>query len=259
MSKLLNIDDFCSRIILDMQKHFPKVRREQDFIYVEYDPTNMSIPIRSIYNEYLFNKNYELTLKTYIDIANEILNQYKFQINYRNVFPILKQKDFGNNEPHISFYRKPLFADIHQLYVTDEGEIFRFILNSDDFDEERLEKAAIANLNKMVNILSKLDDSLDIYALRYTSDYGATMILNNSVIKQIHKAVGHDYLFCIPSSTTLIVAKYHKPYIDIIKSIILVDNDPNKISNAIYRCNHGAYSVADPNIPITLPNITVTK
>lgn len=259
MLKLLNIDEFSSRIVVDMQKHFPIVKKEQDFIYVEYSPTNMSIPLRSIYSEYCANQNYELTLKTYVNIANKILNQYKFQINYKNVFPILKHRDFGNNEQHLQFYRKPLFADIDLLYVTDEGEIFRFILDSDDFDKEKLEKSAIENLNKMTNILGKLDNSLDIYALRYSSDYGATMILNNSVIKQIHKAIDQDYLFCIPSATTLIVARNHKPYIDIIKSLILTDNDPNKISNAIYRCNHGIYSIADPNQPTVSPNLTVVK
>ena len=159
----------------------------------------------------------------------------------------------------MQFYRKPLFADIDLLYVTDEGEIFRFILDSDDFDKEKLEESAMENLNKITNILSRLDNSLDIYALRYTSDYGATMILNNSIIKQIHKVIGQDYLFCIPSSTTLIVARNHKPYIDIIKLLILADNDPNKISNAIYCCNHGIYSIVDPNQPTVSPNLTVVK
>jgi len=77
MFKLLNIDEFSSRIVVDMQKHFPIVKKEQDFIYVEYSPTNMSIPLRSIYSEYCANQNYELTLKTYVNIANKILSQYK--------------------------------------------------------------------------------------------------------------------------------------------------------------------------------------
>lgn len=259
MLKLLNIDEFSFRIVIDMQKYFPVVKKEKDFIYVEHFPTNMSIPIRSIYSEYCVTRNYNHTLNTYVNIANKILNQYKFQVNYKNIFPILKHRNFGHTEQHLQFYRKPLFADIDLLYVTDEGDIFRFILESDDFDKEKLEKSAMENLNKMTNILGKLDDSLDIYALRYTTDYGATMILNDSILKQIHKAVGQDYLFCIPSSTSLIVAKNHKPYINIIKSLILADNDPNKISNAIYRCNHGVYSIADPNLPSTSPNLTVIK
>lgn len=259
MLKLLTIEQFIFRIIADMQKYFPVVKKEKEFIYIERFPTNISIPIRSMYNEYCITQNYNLTLKTYINITNEILNQYKFEINYKNVFPILKHRSFGNKEKNLQFYRKPLFADIDLLYVTDEGELFRFILETDDFDKEKLEKSAMENLNKMTNILQKLDYSLDIYALRYTTDYGATMILNDSILKQIYKAIGHDYLFCIPSSTTLIVARNYKPYIDIMKSLILADNDPNKISNAIYRCNNGIYSIVDPNQPTDSSNLTIVK
>lgn len=259
MFRQMTLEEFSSHMVLDMQKHFPIVLRKQDYIYVECDPTNMSIPVHSMYKEYCTNQDYQLTLDTYVQIVNKILNQHRFQINYKNVFPILKHRSFGTNDKNFVFYRKPLFADIDQLYVSDEGEVFRFVLESDDFDVEELEKAAMQNLNKMTNILSKLDDSLDIYALRYSTDYGATLLLSDTIQRQIVKSVGHNYLFCIPSSTSLIVAKYYKPYIEIIKSLIMVDDDPNKISNAIYRCNHGVYSIEDANEETVSPHLTIIK
>ena len=94
--------------------------------------------------------------------------------------------------------------------MTDVGEVFRFILNSDYVDFDKMKKAAWENLNKLSNILVRLDDALNLFCLRYTTDYNASFLLSDSMQKQITKKVGRDYLFAIPSSTTLIIAKYLK-------------------------------------------------
>lgn len=242
---LLSKDEFISRIIEDFKQIFPVVNKERDYLYVEDGLTNMSIPFSSIYREYCSTKDYNQTLETYVQIARKILSQYKFQINYKNVYPILKHESFGVENVEFSFYRKPLFTDIHQLYVSDEGEVFRYLLESDHFDKDKMEKAAMENLNKMANLLTRLDEAYDIYTLRYTSDYGATLLLTESIQKQIHKHEGKDYLFCIPFSSLLIVAKNYAPYIHIMNSLMLMDEDSNKISTNIYRCNHGVCFVVD--------------
>ena len=245
----ISFEEFCFCIIEDFKKEFPFVSRESNYLYVKNDPTSMSIPLSSMYKDYCMERNYRHTAKTYIEITHKILNQYKFQINYKNVYPFLRHESFGKEDANFRFYRKPLFADIHQLYVSDEGEVFRYVLESDEFDRELLEKSAMENLNKMANMLTKIDDFCDIYTLRYTSDYGATLLLTEAIQRQIHRYVGQDYLFCIPSSTLLLVAKNQSKNIDLMRTLIMLDEDPNKISDNIYRCNHGEYSIVDTNIP----------
>ena len=242
---MLTINDFINKIILDLNKYFSEVSLDGNYMLVKSGPASMSIPISSMYREYQEVKDYKKTLKLYVGIINDILNQYKFKIDYKSVYPFLKSRDFGKGENDIQFYREQAFTDIDVLYVSDMGETFRFILQTDDVDFDKMKKAAWENLNKMANPLVKLDKTLDVFCLKYSTDYNSTLLLSTALQNQIHKKIGKDYLFAIPSSTTLIVARYRPEYIKIIESLIMIDKDPSKVSGKVYRCKNGIFDIVD--------------
>jgi len=66
-----------------------------------------------MYKEYQVT-DYESIKKLYIKVANEILNEYKFKVDYNNVYPILKHTDFGNNTK-MRFYKKRAFENLDVL------------------------------------------------------------------------------------------------------------------------------------------------
>ena len=241
---MLSFANFSSKIILDLNKTFPKARLEGKYVVVESEPNSVSIPVSSIYKEYQEVKDYGKTLKIYVDIIYDILNQYKFKIDYNSVYPLLKSKEFGKGEKNLGFYREQAFADIDTFYVSDEGEIFRFILKSDDVEFHRVKRAAWENLNKMANPLVKLDKTLDIFCLKYSTDYNSTLLLSTALQNQICKKIGREYLFAIPSSTTLIIAKFRPEYISIIKSLMAIDTDTNRISDKVYQYKNGIFDIA---------------
>jgi uncharacterized protein YtpQ (UPF0354 family) len=241
---VLTLQQFVAKISEDFKREFSEIELGQKFIRLGTGVTHVELPINSMYKEYQVT-DYESIKKLYIKISNEILNQYKFKVDYNNVYPLLKSRDFGKGEKDLGFYREQVFADIDTFYVSDEGEIFRFILNSDDVDFEKVKKRAWENLNKLSNILVRLDDALNIFCLRYATDFNASFLLSDSMQKQIIKKVGRDYLFAIPSSSTLLVAKYHLEYITIIKSLIIADKDPNRISDKIYQYKNGVFDIID--------------
>ncbi|ODM26928.1 hypothetical protein A7W90_12300 [Clostridium sp. Bc-iso-3] len=240
---MLTVQEFVQNISEDFKKVFPEVRVEDRFIRLGTELTHVELPINSMYKEYQVT-DYESIKKLYIKISKEILNQYKFKVDYNNVYPLLKSRDFGKGEKDSGFYREQVFADIDTFYVSDEGEIFRFILNSDDVDFEKVKKRAWENLNKLSNILVRLDDALNIFCLRYATDFNASFLLSDSMQKQIIKKVGRDYLFAIPSSTTLIIAKFCPEYISILKSLMAIDTDPNRISDKVYQHKGGKFDIA---------------
>ena len=242
---MLTIADFSRKIIFDLNRTFPIARVQGKYVIVESKPNSVSVPISSIYGEYQKTRDYEKTLASYINIINDILNQYKFKIDYNNVYPLLKSKKFGIGEKVLDFYREEAFADVDTLYVTDAGEVFRFVLKTDDVDFDMVKKAAWENLNKIRNPLVKLDTALEIYILKFKTDYNSTLLLSTALQNQICKKIGRDYLFAIPSATMLIVAKSHREYIKIIESLIMIDNDPNKVSDKIYRCKNGIVDFVD--------------
>jgi len=241
---MLTINDFTNKIILDLNKRFSEAILEGNNIIVKSGPTSMSIPISSVYREYQEIKDYGKTLTSYIRIISDILSQYEFKIDYTNVYPLLKSRMFGKGEKDLDFYREHAFADVDTLYVTDEGELFRFLLYSDDVDFELVKKSAWENLNKMRNPLVKLDKALEIYTLKFTTDYNSTLLLSTALQNQICKKIGRDYLFAIPSSTVLVVARYCPEYIRILEALMTMDKDPNKISNKVYQYKNGIFDIA---------------
>ena len=241
---MLTINDFTNKIILDLNKRFSEAILEGNNIIVKSGPTSMSIPISSVYREYQEIKDYGKTLTSYIRIISDILSQYEFKIDYTNVYPLLKSRMFGKGEKDLDFYREHAFADVDTLYVTDEGELLRFLLYSDDVDFELVKKSAWENLNKMRNPLVKLDKALEIYTLKFTTDYNSTLLLSTALQNQICKKIGRDYLFAIPSSTVLVVARYCPEYIRILEALMTMDKDPNKISNKVYQYKNGIFDIA---------------
>jgi uncharacterized protein YtpQ (UPF0354 family) len=235
---MLTVQEFVQNISEDFKKVFPEVRVEDRFIRLGTEVTHVELPINSMYKEYQVT-DYESIKKLYIKVSNEILNQYKFKVDYNNVYPLLKSREFGKGEKDLGFYREQAFADIDIFYASDIGEVFRFILNSDDVDFDKMKKAAWENLNKMANPLVKLDKTLDVFCLKYSTDYNSTLLLSTALQNQIHKKIGKDYLFAIPSSTTLIVARYRPEYISIIKSLMAIDTDTNRISDKVYQYKNG--------------------
>ena len=235
--------EFTSKLIFDLNQEFTNAYQCTGDIVIEWGAAKMNVPIETIYNEYKFNEDYDKTLQTYKEIVKKILGQHKFKINYDNIFPLLKHKEFSKDS-YLSLYNEDAFADINTFFVSDMGEVFRFVLTSDEVDLEKVRKKAWANLNKLANPLIKLTQSMDIYTFKYFSDYNATLILSSEFKKQIYKKVGQEYLFAIPSSTTLIVAKLRHEYIKIMESLIMVDKDPNKVSDKVYQYKDGKFDIA---------------
>lgn len=202
---MLTEQEFMGKITEDFKRKFPEVSTVKGFIRLGTGITNIELPIESMYMEYKV-VGYDNVKDLYLKVANDILNQYKFRVDYNNVYPLLKNKDFGEGKDDLKFYREWTFADIDTLYVSDEGEVFRYVLETDDVDFEKVKKSAWENLNKLSNVLVQLDEAFKIFCLHYSTDFNASFLLSDSVQKQIAKKVGQDYLFAIPSSTTLIVA-----------------------------------------------------
>lgn len=234
--------EFTSKLIFDLNEEFTKSYQYGDDIVIEWDAAKMNIPIETIFNEYQLDEDYEETLHTYKGIIRKILGQHKFKIDYDNIFPLLKKNDFAKDS-EISFYNEEAFEDINTFFVSDMGEVFRFILSSDEVNLEKVKEKAWDNLNTITNPLIKLSESRDIYTFKYATDYNASLVLSGEFQKQIIRRVGSDYIFIISSSTTLVIASYQPEHIEILESLVEIDRDPNKVSDKVYRCTNGIYQI----------------
>ena len=237
---MLTVQEFVQNISEDFKKVFPEVRVEDRFIRLGTEVTHVELPINSMYKEYQVT-DYESIKKLYIKISKEILNQYKFKVDYNNVYPILKHTDFGNNAK-IQFYRKRAFEDLDVLYVADMTDVFRFFTIDDDVDYNLLEQKAIENISKMTAALVPLNKGMQVYTLKYSTDYASSLLLSQSMDKQIKKKVGDDILIAVPSNSFILVAKFSYSNMELLKYLVEKDNDPNKVSDAVYRRKNGIYT-----------------
>jgi len=127
------------------------------------------------------------------------------------------------------------------LFVSDMGETFRFFTTDDDADFSLLERKAMENINKISAALVPLDKGLQVYTLRYTTDYASSLLLSEAMNKQIQRKAGDDILIAIPSNSFFIVAEFNYYNERLIKHLIKYDTDPNRVSDAIYRRKEGIY------------------
>ncbi|WP_129723877.1 DUF1444 family protein [Xylanivirga thermophila] len=239
---MLTTKEFIEKLINDLNHEFTKAFKYGDDIVIEWDAAKMNIPIETIFNEYQLDEDYEETLHTYKGIIRKILGQHKFKIDFDNIFPLLKKSDFAKDS-ELSFYNEEAFEDINTFFVSDMGEVFRFILTSDEVNLEKVKEKAWDNLNTITNPLIKLSEFRDIYTFKYATDYNASLVLSSEFQKQIIRRVGSDYIFMISSSTTLVIASYQPEHIEILESLVEIDRDPNKVSNKVYRCTNGIYQI----------------
>jgi len=237
---MLTVDEFTEKISYDFKKVFPEVKVGENLIHLGSGVTYVELPLGSMYREYQMT-DYCNTKELYLKIASEILNKYKFKVDYANVYPILKRHDFGINSK-VKFYREKAFLDIDVLYVSDMGETFRFFTIDDDVEFSLLKKKAIENINRITAALVPLDDGLQAYTLRYTTDYASSLLSSETVNKQIQRKIGDDILIAIPSNSFFIVAEFNYYNERLIEHLIKYDADPNKVSDAIYRRKDGIYT-----------------
>jgi len=237
---MFTFQEFTEKISYDFKKVFPEVKVGENLIHLGSGVTYVELPLGSMYREYQMTDYYNAK-ELYVKIASEILNKYKFKVDYANVYPILKRHDFGINSK-VQFYRKKAFLDIDILYVSDMVETFRFFTTDDDVDFNLLEQKAIENINKMTAALVPLDKGMQVYTLRYTTDYASSLLLSEAMNKQIQRKVGDDILIAVPSNSFFLVAKFSYSNKKLLKYLVETDTDPNKVSNAVYRRKDGIYT-----------------
>ncbi|MDH7565947.1 MAG: hypothetical protein QHH06_05640 [Clostridiales bacterium] len=236
---MFTFQEFTEKISYDFKKVFPEVKVGENLIHLGSGVTYVELPLGSMYREYQMT-DYCNAKELYVKIASEILNKYKFKVDYANVYPILKRHDFGINSK-VQFYRKKAFLDIDILYVSDMVETFRFFTTDDDVDFNLLEQKAIENINKMTAALVPLDKGMQVYTLRYTTDYASSLLLSKTMNKQIQGKVGDDILIAVPSNSFFLIAKFSYSNKELLKYLVETDTDPNKVSNAVYRRKDGIY------------------
>ncbi|QUH22090.1 hypothetical protein [Alkaliphilus sp. B6464] len=239
-----SFDSFRLKMYNDIKKTYQYAQLNKNIILIYCNNIEISISIEDAYEEYKLCENYNIILDIFLKNIGNYLNQYKFNLNYNKVYPIIKSENFGKDEEY-NFLRENYLLDLDILYVQDMDETFRFLSVDDIDDFTYLKKRAFENLNKIRNIIVKLDEDLEIYSFNYLTDYSSSFFLLEEVRNQIIKKLGKKFLVAFSSSTSLIVAKDYPEYIDILKSLIDVDTDPHKVSEHIYKYNNGTMTFAE--------------
>lgn len=241
---LINFEEFKILMLNKFIAFYPHAKLKNDELLITKDNIEASVFLYQPYEEYKINNNLKLICDKYLGIVNEEFEKCRFRVDYNKVYPFIKSKEFGLEE-NVEFIRESLFLNLDVLFAMDMGDTFRFILESDNYDFTKLKQSAFNNLNILSVGLQKLDKDLDIYSIPFPTDYSSSYFLLEKMKKLIERKVGKNYLFTISSSTTLFIAKYNPAYIEVLKALINVDQDPHKVTNNIYVCRNGKNDYAE--------------
>jgi hypothetical protein len=235
----MEINKFMIKILDDLKKRYEKCELEGDIFKITKGSVEVQIPLTQMYQNYVESGDYRNFLREYMDSIDELLEEHEYKVNYDMVFPLVRKEDFGG--PNIEFYSMPLLEDLNVYFGEDKGAMFRIISKNDKVDFEMLYKQSFENLNKLINPLGKLNDNLDVYSLKFNSDLSSSMIFNKSVERNIIKIFGLNYLFAIPSSSSLLISPNTPAYISILRELVKTESDPNRITDQIIEFNKGIY------------------
>ena len=131
------------------------------------------------------------------------------------------------------------------LYGEDKGETYRYLSNQCPRSIESVQKIAHENINSFLPILKQADIkvplfSIDVIDAQYV-DLISSLILNTAVQRQIRSMVGQKYIFAIPYSNLLLVARVDDR-VDMYTAMMTAITSefiqsPNKITDEIYYSN----------------------
>ncbi|MFL0270117.1 DUF1444 family protein [Candidatus Clostridium radicumherbarum] len=243
----LNKERLMIKLLNDIIRIYPDSRISNDLIKISDGNVDLSLPISQIYSEYsIGNRDYNEIFSEYLKVIREIIEQHNFKIDYDTVYPLLRHKTFGINE-ECEFFREQLFLDIHLMLASDMGELFRYVLMNDKgVNYNQAYDAAMININKLTDVLVKMDNRIDVYTTKYSSDYASSLILNKNMQRQIQKKIGPSYIFAIPASSVLFVAPQSDYNIDVVKALVKENQDPNIISDKVMiHSADGSYHFVD--------------
>jgi hypothetical protein len=229
----------------DVRKEFPNTIMDGEFIVVHVDDVEIRISLNSLLAE-IKNENvtYRKVLSDYKEILREMIKENKFNVDYHKLYVVIRSKNFGLKEP-VNFYRRSLFCDLDLLYVTDYSSVMRFLTIKDKFDKRKITEAVMFNANRVKYEIIKLHPLLEIYTTKLDNDYNCGLLFNLKFMREIKKKVGSNYLIAIPTSSTILIARDFQENIVVLKSLMKDDENPNIVSERVYRYKNGEYSYAD--------------
>lgn len=241
---MVNYEEFKILMLNKFIAYYPHVILKNGELIITKENIEVAVFLYHAYEEFKGVNNINLICNKYLNIIHEELEKCRFKVDYNKVYPFIKSKEFGAEE-NVEFVREDLFLNFDIVYAMDMGETFRFILSSDDFDLIKLKDCAFNNLNKFSVGLRKLDNDIEIYSVPYPTDFSSSYFLTEKMKKLIERKIGKNYLFVIPSSSTLFIAKYNPSYIEVLKALVNVDPDPHKVASDICVCRNGKYDYAE--------------
>lgn len=216
-------------------------RKTSDVIHVDFFSRDY------LYQQYQAFNSYQDFKEDVVETLEATLNMYIFKIDMSNVMPIVKEYSFRVSD--INFIRDEVKnADLDFLYIQDTGSVYKFIsdddLKRDKISAEELKKRAWSNLNKIVMPLLKLEE--DVFCICGGFDNTAILAFEKSTQQRIERKLKtKDWIFSIPSSSNLFVAKFNYFNIGLLGSIQKMDSDINKITDTIYRMKDGVLSTVN--------------
>lgn len=232
-----------------------KVDYEDESLLINYGMGSCMIDIKDMFQELIIDEKMNFD-DSFIKIWNAVKETDYFfdrEINWDNVYPFIRNKEFGK-EINENLVKRPLFHDLAMYLAEEVNDYLRFILVDEIIDEDNVYKKAFFNLKGDEVNLVKLRD-YNAYMGDIVDGKGAARFFNDDVIDEIKTILGRDFILGFVSDGLFLVSKpVLKGIIDIRKVMDNFHSKADIISKSIYRFD---YSETDGNVSEHKPRISI--
>jgi uncharacterized protein YtpQ (UPF0354 family) len=256
------------KAVLEKQKKVSGVKII-DNLHIEYKYDNdlREFYLRNAYASLRYGESKKDVIDSYIDTA--VMNANLNVIGNKTIFPNIRTVDWledmksqikefkeRNNisdldDTQLPYY-EPLIDRLIVVYTVEDRKTMSYLtveqLNDLGINNDALRKIACTNLmNQSSNI--DIEEKSGIFSVNFDGVHESSLILLNSVMKEISLKMGGDFLFSIPSRDTLVgipVDTAMKNFASLSSfASEIADNGKYNISKAILLYTNGEIKESD--------------
>lgn len=227
---------------VELLKKYSNVILQKNDLKISDGHSEVSLDLRLVYKDYKATKN--VKIENYIKAFSKEFDKTRFRVDYNKVYPFIRQAGF-EKDSNVKLLRESLFLNLEIYYAVDFGDNFRFVYEGDNFNTNLLKESSIKNLRKTYSGISKIDINFEVYTIQDRNVYSASYLLLDNMKQEIENKVGSNYLFAIPSSSTVLISKYNPGNINFLKELMKYFQSNEKVSDNVYKYFNGQYDYAE--------------
>lgn len=240
----MNYDTFKERIEMKLMDDYPFTKVVGNSFVIIRGQSSIKVIISELYHQYQKSASIEGVYKDLVHAIEKTFDDRVAteEVNWNNVYPVFKHPNFSH-EQCVSVVQS-FELDLSTMLVEEGNGIVEILTDEQVGNVANAYSIALENLGRIAIDIQQILPDYRIFSVNPHFPFATSLLLDKRLLKHIDRHIRKDFLFAIPGLSTLIIAEDRDEYFPMLQSLIEKCEDPNHITQSIYRYKGGRYNYA---------------